>query len=423
MKVRSGSIPKELVYILAAPEDIRITWDDTEEEDGDVIKSEKVFPTFVSDATNPGTLSTGRTWAKRTETRHSWVTVNGKSVSQTKQVWTVVEKTRPNDPIKKLRIFGLNIRYNGGRAWKCGDEEGHYFDLREDVLLDLMRTVGVSEGGYLNGEYVWAKVGAEMKLVRIGSELYDALVNSTARKEKKVLSKKELTPMHVYQQKNGNVHLYLGFATYFEAQMPKYDYRNTDPVLDHYTSWVNQVNDKNGYYANQFFKQNGNSWAEPPRPKRLEYPFKSVNDHIFLDINQIWNDAKSKEENFRVLESKKNSLLEMFEKDHEYKSMSTYSFSSEIVIGPSYKFVDDLGPLEVPGIWKQIREAALKYIVQLNPSEQLRGNPGNNRILTERYRVTTVAKMLPFGTLHPKSEDFDDSHDDWITMLISKEPT
>lgn len=415
MRVRSGNIPKELVYILTAPQDIRVTWDDCDADEDDEVTVEKVWPTFVSDATNEGTLKTGRSWAQHNLQRQVYdpVTKQWKRIT----AGLPAEVTRTNDPITKLRIFGLDIRYNGGRAWKCADAEGHYFDLREDVLLDLMRTAGVSEGGYLNGEYIWAKVGAEMKLVRVGSQLHGALTNATSRREMKLVSKKDLKPLSVYQTRTGEVFLYLGHLRYFKPDeaILRASGEWQDPVIARYNSWLGAK--RHGGYSKDDYERRfgkGSMANEPPRPPKLNCSYKAVNDHFWLTLNDLWNDGKQKADNFKILQAKKDKLIEEV-------CLTNRSYGmSKVVQQDSLKIVEELGTLDVPNIYKDIREAAYELLIEKSATQEK--DPNYDRVMGERQRIRLVAQYLPWGTLHLKTEEFDESYDAWITLLISKEP-
>lgn len=408
MKVRSGSIPKELTFILAKPQMIKITWDDVDMEDDDVVKEEEVFPVFVSDSTNEGTLKTGRAWAKNSYNYHYG---NSKPATPVTK-----EKTTKNEPFTRPRIFGLDHRYNGGRAWKCADAEGHYFDLREDVLLDIMRTVGVSEGGYLNGEYIWAKVGAEMKIVRVDSDLHKALVQATARKEMKMISKKELQPMHVYSQKNGDAYLYLGHAASISATRSEIQDQATER---RYQEWCQFEKDRKGWQAENYFRTY-KSWHEPSRPAIMKFDCKTENEHVWIKLDTSWNDSKPKEENIKFLESKKGKFIKhLMEAGYNYGNM--YKFQGIVTFSNNIKVVDDLGVVEIPDIWEQIRSQAVKILVEKEKKEEM--GPVINRIFTERNRLIKAASLCPYGTLHPKGTEIDDAYDFWVTALLSAEPT
>jgi hypothetical protein len=92
--------------------------------------------------------------------------------------------------------------------------------------MDSMIEVGVSTGGVLNGEYIWAKVGSEMKIVRVGSNLHNALIISTDDRKLKKISRNSLTPGKIYKGKGGNQYLFIGYVdvTDLEVSVKKAQY-------------------------------------------------------------------------------------------------------------------------------------------------------------------------------------------------------
>lgn len=412
MRIKSGNIPKELTYIVGPSRKIVISWEDVELEEGETDKVEEVFPTFVSDSSNAKTIATGRSWASQTQS--TWDPATSRYIAAAGH--TPTEITRSNDPITKLRIFGLDVRGNGGRAWKCADEEGHYFDLREDVLLDLMRTVGVSEGGYLNGEYIWAKIHAEMRLVRVGSGLHSALEVCTERREMKPISKKDLKPWHLYQKKDGSVFLHVGKACGFE---PKTDphLQNNVPVMQRWAEWLSArdydqrvkaapAQPPSWYGNNTTYIQKYKNLNEPPRPPRMVIDYVQYEKPLWIPVT--WDDAKSVSDNIKLLENKKESMM-----THAYYSGPGHlvTFSQDL------KVVNEIGKLEIPSIFEQIRLSALKYIKE----NEGKGTYGD-LLTTERNRLVSVSRMLEYGTINPADTEMDPSYDFWITEIISKEP-
>lgn len=200
--VTSGSIPEKLVLICQHATTVHRYWDwRGQDQNGESLV---VKPAFVSDASNAKTIKTGMLWAGR----ERWDPVTQRSVSYEPEL---VE--RDNAPISGVRIFSLDIRSEGGRAYKVVLPDNIYVDLREDVLLDAMLHAGVSPGGVLGGEYVFARVASQMKLVRVGSELHQSLLTVAAKGKMHRLSNDELKPGHVYETKSGKRAAFLGWVT------------------------------------------------------------------------------------------------------------------------------------------------------------------------------------------------------------------
>lgn len=185
----TGSIPKNMMYISQEATDVGGFWENANDQTATKIK---VFPTFPADAYNPKSIETGMNWGSGYR--------NGNKAPTT--------IARPNDPMSYVRIVGLEIRSEGGRAYKVILDGDLYVDLREDVLLDTMIQVGVSKGGILKGTFIWARVGSQMKLVRVGSELHDALLKNTELATKKKITQFEVGG--VYRGKSPDEFIYLG---------------------------------------------------------------------------------------------------------------------------------------------------------------------------------------------------------------------
>lgn len=196
----NGNIPEKLKLFVCDPTQIKVTYDDSDIQIGDTFMASD---TFVSDATNPKTCATGESWAESRCRR--WNT----TTSQYDQ-GTYGSEELDNIPIKDVMITSLEHRGQGGRAYKVIVNQKYYVDLREDVLLDAMLNVGISAGGKLNGEYIFAKVGSQMKLIRYESALYDELIKATMVKQSAKL--KNLKIGRVYENKQTSV-VYLGEVT------------------------------------------------------------------------------------------------------------------------------------------------------------------------------------------------------------------
>jgi hypothetical protein len=124
---------------------------------------------------------------------------------------------RKNEPISELKVVELERRTQGGRAYKVVHYGGYLVDMREDVIMDVIFNAGIDEGGVLKGEFVWARHGSEMKLVRVGSQLHKDLVEATNRKKEKKISNKDLVVGGIYETAGGSKAVYLGRVDCEEA--------------------------------------------------------------------------------------------------------------------------------------------------------------------------------------------------------------
>jgi hypothetical protein len=241
-KVISGSIPERVVYIDREPEE----WT-REYDDGSALASSVVArSSFVADAANPKTRATGMAWAERTTTEYDdynkeWLTEK-QVADSTEQYgpyfdepsgrwwqWKVtrlkVAKTRKpnvivtekeNWPMDGYKILSLEHRNEGGRAYKV-TYDGRVFDLREDVLLDVLLNSEV-KNGVIACSLLWARVGSQMKLIRHNSSLHKDLLATQTLSSKLVTNK--LVYGGVYKTKTQTM-VYLGRHSYVDYESHK----------------------------------------------------------------------------------------------------------------------------------------------------------------------------------------------------------
>lgn len=220
MSIVVGSIPKKITYVYKKPIscDIGCKWDIIQSNNKQ--KAIKLHPAFPVDSENKKSMDTAIKWAK----------------SYSNDSYQI--KEIDNDQITNVKIICLEIRGEGGRAYKIQIDD-LLFDLREDVLVDAMIQVGIQPGGILNGKYVWAKVGSQTKLIRVDSELHKLILNYEKNSKTKVISKNDLEIGGVYQDKKKNNYIFLGFVntTEFISKYKKSDrlynkyYSNTEANL------------------------------------------------------------------------------------------------------------------------------------------------------------------------------------------------
>jgi hypothetical protein len=190
-----GSIPEKIVYIDAPSQEFTRTFDDG----GEIGVTVRAAKSFVTDAGNEKSIKTGIDWATRKTRSHTkvktylteeqakntddyvyldskgWHTIDWKEGVE--KTYKPTQEVLENTPFRGLRILSLEYRSQGGRAYKVlfGDR---VFDLREDILLDILLTSKVDKG-LIDSEFIWAKVGAQMKLIRAGSKLHEELLKAT----------------------------------------------------------------------------------------------------------------------------------------------------------------------------------------------------------------------------------------------------
>lgn len=177
----SGSIPQKIRYYCRPKTKSQFSWDDI---DGGY--SQEVIPAFCCEADNPKTNETAKSWASPSH----W----------DDKKWKAQIVEYDNSPIdgSRIKIIGLEHRSQGGRAYKVVIDNKYYFDFREDVLLDTILECGINKGGILNGEFIWGRVGSQMKLIRYNSELHKELLSAQKRKQLKKIPNKELVVGDLY---------------------------------------------------------------------------------------------------------------------------------------------------------------------------------------------------------------------------------
>jgi hypothetical protein len=218
-----GSIPTKLKLFVCNPRKITLNYDDLEIAIGKPVMANE---TFVSDADNPKTCATGEEWAKK---NGIW---NGNTRKYDLFGYNVEEVD--NTPITDVIVTSLEHRGNGGRAYKVIVNGKYYVDLREDILLDTILNTGIEIGGKLKGEYIWARIGSAMKLIRTNSALHEEMLKST---EMNSLNKiKNLQVGRIYESKTQRL-IYLGKVNstevdFVEKQSGNLYYKRSSNLID-----------------------------------------------------------------------------------------------------------------------------------------------------------------------------------------------
>lgn len=205
-KIAVGLIPEQICYVSSNEQAVKVgcEWD-IDWEDGKYISAtEKVLPTFPTDAHDQNMLAKAKDWASRS----LYIYKDGKSEEIERTATTTVVD---NIPIKNIRLLSLEKRGEGGRAYKALIDK-FYVDFREDVLMDTILKAGIDIGGILQGEYIWAKMRGQMRLVRVGSELHKLLLEFEDKKHTKPVANKDLIVGGIYKGRQGNEAIFLGFG-------------------------------------------------------------------------------------------------------------------------------------------------------------------------------------------------------------------
>jgi hypothetical protein len=192
MKINSASIPDSITYVCKKELSVNVgcAWDIDHYDDNNNDK-ENVLPAFPIETGNKSSEKTAKKWTR----------------NNTDGVLHIFK----NEPIKNVRVLSLESRGEGGRAYKALIDR-FYIDLREDVLMDTILKSGISKGGILGGDYIWVKINSQIKLVRIGSEIYDLISEFHAKKDIKPISKNQLEIGGIYQNRKKEKVIFIGYG-------------------------------------------------------------------------------------------------------------------------------------------------------------------------------------------------------------------
>lgn len=217
--ISSGRVPSSITYVFSKTKWlISVDWDDSVER-----HCEQVYAAFPLDAASKDRLVTARRWASKQVKNAPYGATDKVKNQLKKEVLAnkpddVIEITVPNDPVEGLMLNNLEIRQEGGRAYKVlvsirdpetGELYDLYVDLREDTMMDILMNSTVSSG-VLDGKYVWAVIGSETKLIRVGSAVHKLIVAHEAKMAQESLGKKALQVGHLYEDKQGSKFLFVG---------------------------------------------------------------------------------------------------------------------------------------------------------------------------------------------------------------------
>lgn len=124
---------------------------------------------------------------------------------------------RANDPFS-VTIIDLDVRSEGGRAYKVVDQSGRCFDLREDQVLEVFKHSGILAGGVIPGQFVWGILGSQMRMVLVGGDLHKEMtaraevLKESNRKRASGVAPSEGTLKFgcIYRKRDGSLHAFLG---------------------------------------------------------------------------------------------------------------------------------------------------------------------------------------------------------------------
>lgn len=113
---------------------------------------------------------------------------------------------RKNDPFT-ITIIDLDVRSEGGRAYKVIDDANRCFDLREDQIVDVIKHTGIEAGGKINGTFVWGITASTTRLVLVGGDLYNDMLERVGLTN---LPNDAFKFGHVYRKRDCSDHVFIG---------------------------------------------------------------------------------------------------------------------------------------------------------------------------------------------------------------------
>lgn len=168
-----------------------------------------VLETFAYNPESKTVPKTAERWASQS---HYYTPKRGK------QHVPIVE-TRDNVPFE-VTITDLDVRTEGGRAYKVMDSERRLFDMREDQIMDAIHKFGILPGGRVPVPVVWGIAGSTLKLAIVGGTLYEEMlknakdleVEKASRSAGMLPSESTFKVGFIYSKKDSKQMMFLGFA-------------------------------------------------------------------------------------------------------------------------------------------------------------------------------------------------------------------
>ena len=188
----------------------------------------KACPAFVVPTDSENFNKSGMDWA-----------CGGRGYVQIQKPKDVVKVEFENKPFTGLRWVGMDSRCEGGIAYKVVTPEGWLVDLREDVVIDCLyegainsQKGAIGNGTYFTGEFVWAILGSQSRLVRVGSKDYQEIVESQDRSALEDIPNAQLELGGVYENRQGKQFVLIARGTekgkkILTQQLHRYVWYNT----------------------------------------------------------------------------------------------------------------------------------------------------------------------------------------------------
>jgi len=185
-------IPEEVVYFQCVPNEVTI------ENDGYKFtnaKEEKVTVRrcYVADSRNSSAMATGKSFIGNVE---------GTTVA-----------TKPNEEIAYVQLINTTGGYTRKHIWHVLIDDTYCVEMFDSTLLDAVRNSRAADGK-LYGPFIWARTTGGLRLIRVGSRIYNDLVAHTARIKTRAVRRANLIPGNIYEAENGHLFVFIGNVDY-----------------------------------------------------------------------------------------------------------------------------------------------------------------------------------------------------------------
>lgn len=143
-------------------------------------------------------------------------------------------KVETENKFRGLYLHRLEIRGEGGRAYKVAVAGEYYVDLREDQLLDIMQYAGIEKGGYINDDFCFATVGSDFRIIRVGCAEYNELKEMDGMAK---ASSKDMKFGSLCKSGSKEMYVYLGTVTSGEWEVEYSGGRYAEAYRNWHNNW------------------------------------------------------------------------------------------------------------------------------------------------------------------------------------------
>ncbi len=116
--------------------------------------------------------------------------------------------TLKNTEINEIQLIESNNIHNNS-YFNVLIHGTYIVKLHHSILLDIIINKQVYHGNFIGSSFIWANINSHMKLVRVGSNLYNDVIKYINYKKKIKVKTKDLIVGEIYENSR-NLYLYLG---------------------------------------------------------------------------------------------------------------------------------------------------------------------------------------------------------------------